>query len=86
MEFKIGQILNSKSNSLYGRLIRWRNGLIYGRDHNWSHSAIITEIKEDKVLVHEALTNGFVSNFYEKFWLENKIKKVFIQLEKQKLN
>jgi hypothetical protein len=74
MEFKVGQVLNSRGRGIYGKMIAWRNGLIYDKGHNWTHSAIISEVKSDKVLVHEALTEGFICNYYEKWWLEGKIK------------
>jgi hypothetical protein len=76
-EFKVGQVLNSQGQGVYGKLIGWRNALRYGRKHNWTHSAIITEVAKDKVLVFEALSKGFVSNYYEKKWLENKITEGF---------
>jgi hypothetical protein len=73
MKFKVGQVLNSKGNGFFGRLIRYRNSIVYDSKHSWTHSAIITEVREDKVLVHEALKQGFVANYYEKQWLEKKI-------------
>lgn len=84
-EFKVGQVLNSKGQGIYGKLIGFRNGLIYGKEHNWTHSAIITEVKENKVLVFEALSNGFVSNYYEKSWLSNKIKEGFYIIGETKI-
>jgi hypothetical protein len=75
MEFKVGQIMNSKGSGIFGRLIRWRNGLIYGKEYNWSHSAIITNVEKDRVLVHEAVSKGFVWSYYDKKSLREQIKK-----------
>jgi len=77
MELKVGQVLNSKGRSVYGLLIGWRNRLIYEREYNWTHSAIITEVREDKILIHEALSRGFVAHWYDKIEVEKKIKQGF---------
>jgi hypothetical protein len=73
MRLKVGQVLNVKSRTFYGMLIGWRNSLIYGKGHNWTHSAIVTEVREDKILIHEALGNGFVSKYHSRKEVEEKI-------------
>jgi hypothetical protein len=70
---KVGQVLNVKRKTVYGKLIGWRNARIYGKEHNWTHSAIITEIQEGKILIHEALGKGFVSNYHNIKEVEEKI-------------
>lgn len=85
MELKVGQVINSKGLSIYGILIGWRNRLIYGRGHNWTHSAIITKVKEDKILIHEALSRGFVAHWYDKIEIEKKIKKGFYVIGETKV-
>jgi len=70
----VGQVLNSKGTSVYGIMISWRNALIYGKEHNWSHSAIITDVSKEKILIHEALARGFVTRVYEKSEVEEKLK------------
>jgi hypothetical protein len=74
MKLKVGQVLNVKSKTIYGKLIGWRNSRIYGKEYNWTHSAIVTEIKKGKVLIHEALSKGFVSKYHDKKEVEEKIK------------
>ena len=85
MRFKVGQIINSKATSFYGRLISFRNKLIYGKEHNWTHAAIITEVKNDKVLVHEAIRNGFVKRYYDKSELLIKLKQKEIIIGETKI-
>jgi hypothetical protein len=80
MNFKVGQVLNSKGSGFYGKLIRFRNSLAYGKEHNWAHSAIITSIEKNKVLVHEALSQGFIANYYEKSDIEDKINKGYFSI------
>jgi hypothetical protein len=85
---KVGQILNVKRKTIFGKLIGWRNGLIYGKEHNWTHSAIVTEVLKDKVLIHEALSNGFVSKYHEIKEVEEKIENgdYVLGIVKKKLN
>lgn len=67
MELKVGSILNFSGTGLYPTLIK------FGTKSKWSHSAIICSKKiEDGVyysLVYEALSKGFVANWYEDWWL-----------------
>lgn len=72
--YKPGQIVNFSNNHLFAKLIKFRNLLVYG-ELGWSHSAIITDIYKDHVLIHEALSQGFVSNKYEKWWLNMKLER-----------
>ena len=85
MELKVGQVFNSRGRSVYGMLIRLKNRLIYGRKHNWAHSAIITDVKEDKILVHEALTNGFIASYHRKEWFKNKLEKGYFVIGEAKV-
>ena len=86
MKFKTGQIVFFKSNGLFGNLIGSYNLIKYGENLT-THVGIITEVKKNEVLIHEALSDGFVKNYYEKWWLENKIEseEVFIKSSKIKL-
>ena len=77
MKFEVGQILNSKGRGIFGRLIRWRNSFIYGRRHNWAHSAIISGVEKERILVYEAISKGFVATYYEEAWLRRKIDEGF---------
>jgi hypothetical protein len=74
MKLKVGQVMNSKGRGFFGTLIRLRNKLAYGKVESWTHSAIITEVKEDEVLIHEALTKGFTCKYYKKTDIEEKIR------------
>lgn len=80
MKFKIGQIVFFRGNSFYSKLITSHN-LIKYKEIGYSHVGIITEVKKDKVLIHEAISSGFVSSYYPKTWLNNKLDldDIFIQ-------
>jgi len=84
MEYKVGQVLNSKGSSLYGILIRWRNSWMYGKENNWAHSAIISDVKDDEIVIHEALSKGFVATCYERKEFEEKVKEGHFVIGKTK--
>ena len=74
MKFKKGQIINfAHDGNIFMKLIRFRNLIVYGC-LGYSHSGIITEVKRDVVKIHEAVNKGFVSTYYPKEWIENRIK------------
>jgi len=74
MKFKIGMILNfAYDGNIFQKAIRWRNYLIYG-EKGYSHTGIITDVKNDFIEISEALSQGFISSMYEKWWLEARIK------------
>jgi len=57
---EVGFVVLTRSRTLLGFLIRVRNRITYGRGHNWSHAAIISDTKKDDIVIHEALSAGFV--------------------------
>lgn len=77
MKFKKGQVLLFNWSNPYANLIRWRNKFKYGKE-GWAHCGIITDKRvheeEEQVLVHEAISRGFVSSWYPVFWLQERIK------------
>ena len=75
MKAEIGDILLTRSRTIFGRLIRLRNSWIYGKGHNWSHAAIITELKEREVVIYEALSKGFIETHIERTQFNNQIRK-----------
>ena len=68
MTFKEGTILLCNWNNLSGKIIRFYNRMFYN-EIGWAHTAIITEVRDTDVLVHEALSEGFKSTYYDKTWL-----------------
>ena len=65
MILKEGTILLCNWNNLAGKIVRFYNRMIYN-EVGWSHVAIITEVKDNEVLVHEALSDGFKATYYDK--------------------
>lgn len=65
---KTGQIVFFRSNGLYGKIVRLYNRINYGIP-GFGHVGIITEIQEDKVLIHEAISKGFIAGYYSKEWM-----------------
>ena len=81
MTYKIGDVVFFNWDNPYAKIIRKFNKKVYGKI-GFSHVGIITEVKEDKVLIYEALAKGFTNiawngdeNYYSKKGLEDLIKK-----------
>lgn len=72
MKFKVGQVLLTRGNAVYMKLVRWRNKIVWGEE-GYSHAGIITEVKEATIEVAEALGTGYSIKDYEKWWVENKL-------------
>mgnify|MGYP007100083530 CR=1 FL=1 len=72
--YKTGQILNFKYyDGVFQWLIAFANKHTYG-EKGYTHSAIISEIKEDSIMVAEALSSGFNVYAYEEWWLDERVK------------
>lgn len=71
MKFKVGDIVFFKGDSFYSNIIYYYNYIKYG-EKGYSHVGIITKVRKDTVIIHEALSEGFVKNDYEIWWLNNK--------------
>jgi hypothetical protein len=65
MNYKVGQIINFRTNTIFGKAIKIYNIATYGVI-GWTHSAIIVEVTDDTIIVAEALKDGFVKNEYAK--------------------
>tara|TARA_R100000501_G_C2568461_1_gene76274 strand:+ start:143 stop:703 length:561 start_codon:yes stop_codon:yes gene_type:complete len=74
LKMKPGNIVLFNWENPLGTIIRWRNKIKYG-ESGWTHVGIITEDCGENVRIHEAVSKGFVSSQYPKYWLENKINK-----------
>lgn len=72
MKFKTGDIVFFKGDAIYSNLIKFHNYLKF-KELGYTHAGIIAKVNYDKVLIYESLSSGFVKNYYEKWWLENKI-------------
>lgn len=72
MEFKTGQIVFFRSNGLYGKIVSLYNRINYDVP-GFGHVGIITEVTEDKVLIHEAISKGFIAGYYSKEYIQEKI-------------
>lgn len=83
MEFKVGQILFINNDNPYSKIVRLFNKKVYGTE-GFGHCGIITEAGF-KFLVHEAVSKGFVSTYYDKEFLENKIKNGDYSLRETKI-
>ena len=85
-KYKLGDVVFFNNDSIYSKLILMYNRIVY-YDKGWSHVGIITEINKDTVLIHEALSNGFNPNHYDKEYLEGRIEEgsVMIKRPKKKL-
>lgn len=59
MKFKVGDVVFFRSDSIISKLISIYNLRYYG-EMGFTHVGIITKVEKDKVLIHEALSNGFV--------------------------
>lgn len=84
MKFKTGDLVFFKGESFYSNLIYSYNYIKYGKK-GYSHAGIITKIKKDTVVIHEALGSGFQANDYEKWWLNNKISLGDISIKQTKI-
>lgn len=84
MKFKVGDIVFFKGKSTYSWIIYSYNFMKYG-EKGYSHVGIITKIKKDTVIIHEALSSGFQANDYEIWWLNNKLKLGDINIRQTKL-
>jgi hypothetical protein len=80
MKIEVGNVVNSRGSGVFGRLIGFRNGLIYGKEYNWTHSAIITEVSGEWIKVHEALGQGFIETCYTPNEFSKKIDKGIISI------
>jgi len=61
MEYKIGQVLNFKSNSFFSKSISM------GLGHYWTHSAWIVDVKENIITIQEADSKRFKRVIYSKY-------------------
>ena len=84
MKKEVGLVLLTRSRTLFGFLIRVRNRIIYGKGHNWSHTAIISDIKKDDIVIHEALSEGFVETHINYSEFEKKIRSGIFTVGKPK--
>ena len=87
MKYKIGQIVFFKGNGFFSKLIKTYNFINYG-ETGFSHTGIITKVERDRVIVSEALSNGFINtrkdgspNYYYKTWLDMKKRKCEIDIK-----
>jgi hypothetical protein len=84
MTYKIGDLLFFNSNHIYSKIIRLYNKIKYG-EPGLTHVGIIADKKEGYSLVYEALSEGFVCNWYEDWWLNLKIEEGIIFKERTKI-
>jgi hypothetical protein len=81
--FKVGQVINFRNQrSLVGKLITYYNKLMF-KEEGWTHSAIIGAV-ERKVLVYEAISNGFTKSEYNPEELNERLEKGEICLGESK--
>jgi hypothetical protein len=80
MEYKIGQIIFFNWNGFYSKAVGAYNLKKY-KEIGWTHVGIITQVDKDMVVIHEALGKGFISSYYEKWWLDDKIKNKIILIK-----
>jgi len=70
----IGNIYLWHGKGIISRLIRF-----FTKSH-WNHVGIIANEKKDRVLIYEALGNGFKCSWYEKEWINNRIKENVVKI------
>lgn len=82
---KVGDIVFFKSNGLYGKIVSLYNRLNYDMP-GFGHVGIITKVG-DKILIHEAVGEGFIAGYYSKEYINEKIEsgKIVISKPKKKL-
>ncbi len=72
MKFKIGQAVLFDGEGFFSSCIRFYNRVKY-HERGWTHVGIITMIKGEYVLIHEAISKGFVCRAYKKSDLKQRI-------------
>lgn len=71
---KVGTIINFKAyDHIYGKIIRVYNRIVYKED-GYTHTGIVTDVKDDAIEIAEAINKGFTISWYDKKWVEDKIK------------
>lgn len=80
MEFKNGQAVLFNGDGFISSCIRFYNRINY-HERGWTHVGIITKVEDDRVLIHEALSEGFVCKYYKKSLLEERISDGEIQIK-----
>lgn len=82
MEFEIGQVVNFfYDDSKLGKAIAIRNYLVWG-SLGWTHSGIISKVKNGIVTIHEAGYSGFTKYDYKISGLTELIKQGIISIGK----
>ena len=71
VEYKVGSVVFFNWNNPFMRLVRLYNLFKYG-ELGFAHVGIITEVTKDQVLIHEAISDGFVSSWYNRSFLDEK--------------
>lgn len=71
---KVGNIILFRGNSFYSKLIKIYNHIEYDIE-GFTHVGIVTEVKDNKITIHEALSQGFVANEYNENELKEKLSK-----------
>lgn len=80
VDLKVGDVIFFRNNKIYNKLVQRYNLLKYG-EIGFGHVGIITKVEKDNVIIHEALSNGFVKNPYEKWWINLKIEEGNIKIK-----
>jgi hypothetical protein len=78
MKTKTGDLFFVKGDGVFGKLIGIYNYVMFGKS-DVTHVGIIAKTEEESVLIYEAVTKGFIPNWYSKKDLEDpkiKIKKM----------
>lgn len=85
MKFKEGDIvLFNYNDNVYHKCIQWFNKRKYG-EAGPTHVGIIGQVGTDKVVIYEALSDGFVKRDYEKWWLEARYNDLTIDIRRSKI-
>lgn len=69
MIYKTGQVLNFAYNNWF---FQFGNLIHYGKK-GYVHSAIIGHVDKNGVYIYEALGDGIVGSYYEKWWLDARV-------------
>ena len=72
LEAKVGDVLFVENDGIFPACIKFYN-LLNFKETGWTHTGIISEVRKNEVVVHEALAQGFVKSTYTKDYIQNRI-------------
>jgi len=83
MKYQAGNLFFWKGSGLFSYAISVYN-LKNFHSSEATHIGIISQVEKDRVLIHEATNKGFVSSWYEIWWLEAREKEGKVHIGKVK--